>query len=115
MTPEFDKDHYDQLRLQAFERSVYTAGQDYTDTPTVWYNGITIAFSPATELDDNRMIEVSVSYCAPEDAFQRNVGKYHALRKFFEECQYIHMPLGKYLFDNGVSETGSLLLSIFTV
>jgi hypothetical protein len=115
MTPEFDKIHYNALRQAAFEHDVYTASSNLTSDSDVEYNGITVAFSAATELDDNRMIEVSVSYCAPEDKFQRNVGKYHALRKFFEENQYVHLPLGYVLKEEGITDTGSLLLNMFTV
>jgi len=117
MTPEFDKEHYKQLKQSAKQHGVYTTTLDLSDTAG-WepvYNGITVAFSPATELDDNRMLEVSVSYCAPEDAFQKKIGKYHALRKFFEENNYIHLPLGEYLRDNGVDDTAQVLLGVFSV
>jgi hypothetical protein len=116
MTPEFDKEHYKQLKRDAKLHNVYTTILDLSDTE--WrpiYNGITVAFSPATELDDNRMLEVSVSYCAPEDAFRKKIGKYHALRKFFEENNYIHLPLGRYLRDNGVDDTAQVLLDMFSV
>jgi len=115
MTPDFDKEHYKHLKQMAKEYKVHTL--QYV-TPTnyagISYNGFTVAFSPATELDDNRMLEVSVSYCAPEDEFKKKVGKYHALRKFFEENNYIHLPLGQ-MYRDGVPDVEYLLEQMFNV
>lgn len=102
MTPEFNKEHYKHLKemAKAYKVSTITYITPAAGYEGVGYNGFTVAYSPATELDDNRMVEVAVSYCAPEDDFKKKVGKYHALRKFFEENNFIHLPLGQMYKDN---------------
>ena len=116
MTPEFNKEHYQHLKAMAKQYNVHTAYNDLSDS--AWHNqykGLTVAFSPATELDDNRMIEVSVSYCAQEDTFKKKIGKYHALRKFFEENNFVHLPFGQYYRTNSKEEMGYVLLEMFNV
>jgi hypothetical protein len=118
MIPEFDKEHYKRLKQMAKQFKVHLVHQNLTRPdrcPGHLYNGLTVAYSPATELDNNRMIEVSVSYCAPEDKFKKKIGRYHALRKFFEENNYVHIPLGKSYRYNGTVDTGAILLGMFTV
>jgi hypothetical protein len=118
MTPDFDKEHYQHLKQMAKEYKVHLVHEDLTnniDFSSNLYNGLTIAYSPATELDDNRMIEVSVSYCAPEDKFKKKIGRYHALRKFFEENNFVHVPLGVSYREHGIVNTGVILLGMFTV
>jgi hypothetical protein len=114
MTPEFDKEHYKRLKRMAKQFKVHIT--QYVTPPeyVLCYNGFTVAFSPATELNDNRMLEVSISYCAPEDTFKKKVGKYHALRKFFEENNYIHLPLGP-MYRLSVEDTKYSLQEMFNV
>lgn len=116
MTPEFDKDHYKQLKTLAKFHKVDTLTYIKPETgyEGLGYNGFTVAFSPATKLDDNRMLEVSVSYCAPEDTFKKRIGKYHALRKFFEENNFIHLPLGQ-MYKECPADTAYLLEQMFNV
>ena len=54
------------------------------------YNA-TVAIMP--EFSGSRMMLVSVSIAEPrETKFKRKVGEYHALRRMFEDCEYIKLP-----------------------
>lgn len=93
----FNKEYYKELKRRAKEDNVVVHtfeidkdGYDYTDVP---YNGYSVAFTKPR--DGLRMVEASVSYCAPEDKFKRKHGKYHALRKMYAG-ESLMLPLGKY-------------------
>jgi len=115
MTLDFSKEHYQHLKAMAKQYNARTLSYI---TPSAYaginYNGFTIAYSPATERDDNRMIEVAVSYCAPEDEFKKKIGKYHALHKFFEENNFIHIPLGQ-VYRNSPDDLEYFLEQMFNV
>ena len=64
------------------------------------YNA-TVAIMP--EFPGSRMMVVSVSIAEPrETKFKRKVGEYHALRRMFDDCEYIKLPS---VFNTWVTDT----------
>jgi hypothetical protein len=115
MYHEYSDERYKILKKYAKQLGAHTAytkeAPEYCDL----YNGITVAFIPAFEGPDCRMLQVSVSYCALDDKFKKKIGKYHALRKLIDERELVQLPLAEYYRDNGAEETAEILLGIFTV
>lgn len=104
---------YKEVRKKAKLAGIKTASEEQYHLYRT-NNGVTVAFRPAIENSNCRMLEVAVSYCAPEDEFDPKVGKFHARRKLL--CgEYIQIPLAEYLQDNGVDETRNILLGMFQV
>ncbi len=110
---DYSKEGYKNLKSHAREDGVKFYTEDLTDCVSD-YNGVSVAFAPATRGDDNRMVFVSVSYCAPEDKFKPKHGKFQALAKFYND-ETIQLPLGQYLRDVGAKQFGAYLLELFTV
>lgn len=79
------------------------------------YNGLTIAYCPAFLGPECRMMEVSVSYCAPEDTFKKKTGKYHAVAKMLDDGEFVTLPLAEYYRDVPREQFEDTLLSMFTV
>lgn len=46
------------------------------------YNGVTIAYRRVTNTKNNRMVDVSVSYCSKHDSFNKKVGARQAMANF---------------------------------
>lgn len=91
------------------------AGIKTASSPLPWIydtKGVTVAFRPAIENSNCRMLEVAVSYCAPEDEFDPKVGKFHARRKLLYG-EFIQLPIAEDLRDSGVEHVRSLLLTLF--
>ena len=109
----FNKEHYKHLKASAKkEGDVFVFTRETSDGEE--YNGISVAFRPAIVNTNCRMLEVSVSYCSPEDKFKKKHGKYQALDKLANgEC--VHLPLAGYLRDTTEHEVGETLLNIFEV
>lgn len=73
-----------------------------------------IAFAPACENSDCRMLKVAVSYCAPGDIFSKKTGKYQALLKFDRE-EFVQLPLMDFWQDNGTASLKEFLRNTFNV
>lgn len=108
----FDKEDYKMLKDIASETDTHVLANKNLATFDKKYNGISIAFRPMTSHEDNRMLAVAVSYCAPEDKFKKKIGKYQALSKL-EDGQYIQVPLGQFYLNFGADDTMSFLLGMF--
>jgi hypothetical protein len=114
MNENFNKVDYKYLKREAKVEKVFTASCGLTEEDES-YNGLTVAFKQTSNNPGNRMIAVSVSYCAPEDTFKKKIGKYNAFAKLMYKEQFVQVPLGEYLRDNGPEETGYILLNMFRV
>lgn len=110
----FDKRDYKMLKDIASETGTNVVTRKNRAFFTKKYNGLSIAFRPMTVHEDNRMLAVAVSYCAPEDTYKKKIGKYQALYKL-EDCQFIQVPLGQYFLDFGPEDTGNFLLEMFDI
>ncbi len=113
MSKEYSKAEYKALRAAAKSDRVNFYTIDLSDFGYD-YNAISIAFTPMTDLPDNRMLAVSLSYCALEDEFRPKHGKFQALNKIYNE-DFVQLPLGQYFRDWGAKETRDLLLNTFTL
>lgn len=101
--PEFDRAHYFWIR------------KEYEDVRFAVITGYAvIAFTPACENSDCRMLKVAVSYCAPEDTFRKKTGKYQALLKFDRE-EFVQLPLMDFWQDNGTASLKEFLRNTFNV
>lgn len=78
----FDKEEYKELKRLANEDRVRFVVLDRS----------VVAYAKTSEGAGARMIAVAVSWCAPEDTFNKKVGKYQALRKLYD-YQYVQLPL----------------------
>lgn len=104
---------YKEVRKEARIAGIKTASEELIHCYRT-NNGVTVAFRPAIGNSNCRMLEVAVSYCAPEDDFDPKVGKFHARRKLLYG-EFIQIPLAEFLRDNGVEETRSMLLGMFQI
>jgi hypothetical protein len=104
---------YKEVRKEARVAGIKTASEELFHCYRT-NNGATVAFRPAIGNSNCRMLEVAVSYCAPEDDFDPKVGKFLARRKLLTG-EYIQLPLAQFLRDNGVEETREILLGMFQV
>ena len=69
---------------------------EFYDTKFVVINKYAVvAFRKATKLPDNRMVQVAISYCSPEDDFKKKTGKYQALLKL-ERGEFVQLPLSTF-------------------
>ena len=101
--PEFDRAHYFWIR------------KEYEDVRfAVIPNCAVIAFAPACENPDCRMLKVAVSYCAPEDTFSKKTGKYQALLKFDRE-EFVQLPLMDFWRFEGTKELKQALRYSFDI
>lgn len=106
----FDKDSYKSLK-----RSAKAVGDVYvTQTVETEFDvsGVTVAYRPAIENTNGRMLEVAVSYCSPEDVFKKKHGKYQALLKLSQGVM-VHVPLAGMLRDEGPESVDTVLLTMF--
>lgn len=78
------------------------------------YSGFVVAYVPATELRDNRMVFVSTSYCAVEDAFKKKIGKELALNRMFNG-DFMQLPIGQELSTMETKDFKEYLLDIFDI
>ena len=101
------------VKRQAKRANIKTAYEEQTNTFRT-NNGVTVAFRPAIENSNCRMLEMAISYCALEDTFDPKVGKYYARLKLLSG-EFFQVPLAEYLRDNGVDETRDILLGMFQV
>lgn len=62
-------------------------------SPTSVVNGCTIAYRPAINSPDCRMIQVAVAYCAPEDEFKKKIGRTLATHKLVYG-EFVNVPFG---------------------
>lgn len=100
MQENFNKDLYRELTAQAKESNVRFFSIDLTDSDYP-YNGLSIAYRLNPNIPDCRMIDISVSYCAPEDTFKAKRGKFQALHKMFCTGEFIKLPLGDFYREIG--------------
>ena len=112
---EYNKEEYKLLKRRAKTLGVEFGIFTFENPEDYGYNGFTVAFVPAFDSEDCKMLEVSVSYCAMEDAFKKKHGKYHALRKLLNERELVQLPLAQYYRDCGAEDTANILLESFTV
>lgn len=101
MNPNFDKDHYKELKRDA----------KLDDVRFVVLDRSVVAYTKLTTGIGGRMIAVAVSWCAPEDTFKKKVGKYQALLKLYN-FEYVQLPLA-YEFDNEPFTVEDTLLGMF--
>lgn len=106
----FDKEHYKEIKQYAKEDNIRTISVPYF--AGMFGSGVTIAYQPMTNSGDNRMVAVSVSYCAQEDSFKKKVGKYNAYLKLFKG-EYVQLPLGQVLKNVDRSDFESILIEMF--
>lgn len=111
MQIEFDKEAYKYYKADAKEDGVFLATRL---TLFRHYSGLTVAFVPATPGPDCRMLNVAVSYCAPEDDFKKKIGKFQTLIKLYGG-EFVTLPLAEFLRQVGEEETAEFLLSTFEV
>jgi hypothetical protein len=78
------------------------------------YNGLTVAYKPAVNSPECRMLEVAVSYCAPEDKYKASTGKGVARLKFISG-EIVKVPLGLLYTDYGSDTTSEVLLNMFHI
>ena len=112
MSIEFNKAEYSELRRIANENDIFTYSTNYSYLGRE-YNGISVAFTRA--IANGRMLLVSVSYCALEDVFGSNVGRFQALHKLINLEEYVQIPLGDLLDTAGVAETAKRLTRMFDI
>lgn len=107
----FDKDHYKQLKQAAkLAQDVHVVSEPCQyDT----FNGLSIAYRPAIENTNCRMLMVAVSYCSPEDEYKRKHGKYHALRKL-AYGEVVMLPLADTLREFGPETVNEILVNAFS-
>jgi hypothetical protein len=114
MQEKFDKVEYARLKEYASNSNIRffcvdVTGQGYP------YNGISIAYGTRDNIPDCRMVEVSVSYCAPEDTFKAKRGKFQALNKMIYIGEHIDLPLGTFYREAGGKALREVLSSMFLV
>lgn len=102
--PEFDNDDYIYLRKKVHPDVRFAIIPGYA----------VIAFAPACENPNCRMLKVAVSYCAPEDTFSKKTGKYQALLKFDRE-EFVQLPLMSFWSDFGTPHLKDCLRYMFSV
>ncbi len=108
----FDKEDYKLLKKAAKQaRDVYVYSDPLYCSQT---RGLSIAFMPAIENSNCRMLHVAISYCSPEDEYKRKHGKYQALRKL-SQGNYVDIPLASLLRDEGPQSVAEQLFTAFTV
>jgi hypothetical protein len=113
---DFDREHYKELKRYWKNEEVFIVSKDLSKEDYYSnYNGFTVAFRPATYLTDNRMLDVAVSYCAPEDKFKNKIGRYCALYKLLELREFVQLPLGQFFREEGPEATLDALGYIFNV
>jgi hypothetical protein len=108
---EFTKQEYKYLRAEAKQAGVKVVS---VETPNSVYNGVTIAYAPAIPGSDCRMVEVAVSYCAPEDKYDAKIGKYTAICRLFHN-EVVKLPLAGVLREMGNREFKERLVKLFDV
>ena len=113
MNKYFDKQHYKQLKTFAKESKVHTLSVDLTGE-YYGYNGLTVAYCLSFQSKDCRMLEVAVSYCAPEDKFKKKHGKYTALSNFLRGVT-VKVPLGLFYNETSIEEVEQVLIDMFAV
>ena len=97
MKENFDKKEYKQLKKHA---KYYGVVVKSFPTSSVWlsnkpHNGVSFAVGTlnAGPFVGRKMVDVAVSYCSIEDAFDKKVGKYNVLKNMFQSGEYIQLPL----------------------
>jgi hypothetical protein len=95
---DFDYEAHQNLVQMAAEDgiSILHIRADNTDS-NIWadspFGGCTVAWKRTTDHRNGRMVEVSVSFCSPNDTFCRRVGSFNAL-SYFYDGQVILLPVG---------------------
>jgi hypothetical protein len=108
----FDSENYKNLKRAAkAEGDVFAFSMPAANLE---YSGISVAFQPAIENVNGKMLNVAVSYCSNEDAYKKKHGKYHALRKL-SNAQYIQLPLASMLRSAGTAVVADYLVDVFSV
>ena len=103
----FNKQEYKKLKQSAKqEGDVFAFALEADDFE---YNGISIAFRPAIENSNGKMLNIAVSYCSSDDTFKSKHGKYQALLKL-AKGEYIQVPLAQFLKTQGADATANLLI-----
>ncbi len=108
----YDKESYKFYKQEAEDDCVFLVNRKVEDNDG--YNGLTVAYQMATQGPECRMVNVCVSYCAPEDEFKGKRGKYQALMKFYTG-QTIVLPLGLAMQAWGPGSVGEFLLDMFEI
>lgn len=110
MTPaEKQKQEYKELRKLFPNVSFVTLREPCSD-----FNGCTIAYEPAIQSPDCKMLVVSVSYCSEDDEFKKKAGKYEALKKMYVG-EYVQIPLGAAYMWGGKAEVEAILTEMFWI
>jgi hypothetical protein len=113
MSRKYSKEDYKDLKKFAKECGIRFASME-TTFEGIGYNGISVAYRDSIYSPECRMVEVAVSYCAPEDNFKNKHGKFQALSKFING-ETVQLPLAEYRRDYGSKELESLLFTTFSV
>lgn len=108
----FDREAYKSLKRAAKSAGdVYVVSRD-TSSYSGISSGVSVAFRPAIENTNCRMLEVAVSYCSVDDKYKRKHGKYQALRKL-ANGEVVQLPLAATLFETHEVSVGEMLLNMF--
>ena len=114
----FNKEDYKRLKKAAkAEGDIFTASTKLSCPVvlgTAEVSAVSVAFRPAIENSNCKMLEVAVSYCSAEDEFKPKHGKYQALLKLVNR-ETVQMPLAKFLRTEGAGATADVLLEIFSM
>lgn len=109
---------FNKKQYKVLKRSAKKAGDVFVGVKKAYhtdgYAGVSVAFRPSIEGGNGRMVEVSVSYCSPNDEFKKKHGKYQALSKL-ARGEIITMPLAGALRSSEPSLVLNELLDIFLV
>lgn len=114
MQEKFNKELYKELKSYARDVNIFCFSEDVTGQGYP-YNGVSISYRINEDILNCRMIEVSVSYCAPEDSFKTKHGKFQALIKIIDTGESIKLPLGECYRDYGKKVLRSILFDMFLV
>ncbi len=108
---DFDKKRYKQLKKNA--KSIGLKVYSRKCVPdAAGYAGVSVAYVPTLNSEDCRMLEVSVSYCSPEDTFSKKIGKFQALSHWFDGAT-VQLPLNQRRL--AYSSFKEYMLDVFTV
>jgi predicted alternative tryptophan synthase beta-subunit len=107
------KQNYDKESAKFYKQAAKDNGVKFiTSESGIESIGFTVAYAQDATGEDARMLQVAVSYCAPEDKFSKKVGRYQAAMKLFDG-EYVQLPLAKFHKEFGSTELKGVLSYMF--
>lgn len=114
MQEKFNKENYRAFKEYAKEANIRFFSEDVTEHGYP-YNGFSVAYGMNENIPNCRMVDVTISYCAPEDTFKAKRGKFQALNKMLCTGEIIKLPLGDFYRECGGKALRGVLTSMFLV